>query len=812
MGTSGPMSIVKTQSNLMMHRALLIFAAVCALLPASHLTQAQTTNVVAGARVIVKYKSESALLTKAAMSADAQHSLQAQALGVRVGLRLRAGAGVAERTHVVLADGVTSEQLAQRLSAESDIEYAVPDELRHHTSAPNDPLYLAGPAVSGTTGGPVVGQWYLRAPSGDVQSSINVEPAWDLSIGSNIVVAVIDTGVLFDHRDLLSVGAGGPLLPGYDMVSEVAFANDGDGRDADPSDPGDWVTLAEIEQPGPLHGCHTDASDSSWHGMQTSSLIGALTNNGIGMASVGRGVRVLPVRVLGKCGGFDSDIIAGMLWAAGISVPGVPANPNPARVLNISLGGEHPCNSAYSDAIARISAVGAVVVASAGNSVGHAVGVPANCAGAIAVGGLRHAGTKVGFSDLGPDIAISAPAGNCVNIGAGEPCLYPIITAKNLARTTPIPDAIGGSIYTDSFRPSLGTSFSAPLVAGTAALMLSLQPSLTAAQVRALLRASARPFPTTGGDNSDGTVVPQCVAPQPIGITQIDQLQCYCTTSTCGAGMLDAGAAVLAAKAIGSPNYTGLFWNAPANSESGWGINFAHQGDQIFATWFTYDTTGKAWWLSMLAERTAANSNAYTGTINASTGPPFNNFVGAASANAVGMGKLTFANTDNASFEYTVNQISQTKALIRFNLGTGAQPMCFYSTTTPNLVAATNYQDLWWMPQESGWGINFAQQGDTIFATWYTYDLDRTPLWLTALAQRQANSNVYSGTIYRTSGPRFDAYDPSKLTSIPVGTAMFTFADGNHAMFDYTVIYTPLPQTKQITRFPFAAAGGVICQ
>ena len=648
---------------------------------------------------------------------------------------------------------------------------------------------------------------------GEVQAAIDVVPAWDSSIGANIVVGVIDTGVRFDHPDLQ-----GQLLPGYDMTSDPVRANDGDGRDADASDPGDWITSDDLQQPGTLHGCAPAARDSSWHGTQTSALIGALTNNGVGMAGVAPGVRLLPVRVLGKCGGFDSDIIAGMLWAAGLDVPGVPRNPNPARVLNLSLGGDAPCSSAYIDAVAQINAAGAVVVASAGNSVGHAVGVPANCPGVIAVAGLRHAGTKVGFSDLGPDVAISAPAGNCVNTGPGDACLYPILTAANRGTTVPIADTDGGSSYTDSFHISVGTSFSAPLVAGTAALMLSAQPSLTAAQVRALLQASARPFPTTGGDNGDGTPVLQCAAPRPIGTPQVDQAQCYCTTATCGAGMLDAGAAVLAAKAIASPNYTGLFWNAPANSESGWGINFAHQGDAIYATWFTYDTSGKAWWLSMLASRTAPDGNAYGGTIYADSGPPFSDFAGVASATAVGRGTLTFTNVDNGTFAYTVNGVSQAKAITRFNLGTGAPATCFYSAVTPNLVGAKNYQDLWWVPQgtENGWGINFAQQGDTIFATWYTYDVDRSPLWLTALVQRQADTNVFSGPIYRTSGARFDAYDPRSVTTTEVGSAKFTFADGDHATFAYTVQYAPLPapvsQTKELTRFQLAATGGVVCQ
>ncbi|MEO8137236.1 MAG: S8 family serine peptidase [Betaproteobacteria bacterium] len=259
------------------------------------------------------------------------------------------------------------------------------------------------------------------------------------------------------------------------------------------------------------------------------------------MASVGRNVRVLPVRVPGKCGGMDSDIIAGMRWAARLAVPGVPANPNPARVLNMSLGSDGAaCTQPYLDAVAEITAAGAVIVAAAGNSTGHAPGLPANCPGVIGVAGLRHVGTKVGFSDMGPEIRISAPGGNCVNVGVGDACLYPILTTANAGTTVPVADP-AGAIYTDSFNWTLGTSFSAPLVAGTAALMLAAQPALSPADVTALLKSSARPFPAaTAG-------VPVCAAPQPISSPQVDQSECNCTTTTCGAGMLDAGAAVRAA-------------------------------------------------------------------------------------------------------------------------------------------------------------------------------------------------------------------------------------------------------------------------
>ena len=225
-----------------MRKFLLALVASCALLLASS-PQAQTQAPTADARVIVKYKADSPLLNDQALPAAAQRVERAKALGTRVGLELRAGSGVSGRAHVVFAHGLTSAQLAERLSRESDVEYAVPDQRRRTSTAPNDPLYLTGPPVSAGTGGPAVGQWYLRAPAGEVQSSINVEPAWDVTPADpDIVVGVIDTGVRFEHPDLQRAVAGGKLLPGYDMISDIPAANDGDGRDADASDPGDWLT------------------------------------------------------------------------------------------------------------------------------------------------------------------------------------------------------------------------------------------------------------------------------------------------------------------------------------------------------------------------------------------------------------------------------------------------------------------------------------------------------------------------------------------------------------------------------------------
>jgi len=800
-----------------MRKSLLALVASCAFLLASS-PQAQTEAPSADARVIVKYKADSPLLADQALPAAAQRAERARVLGTRVGLALRAGSGVSRRAHVVFAHGLTSAQLAERLSREADVEYAVPDQRRRISAAPNDPLYLAGPPVVAGAGGPAVGQWYLRAPAGEVQSSINVEPAWDLApTNSDVVVGVIDTGVRFDHPDLQRATAGGKLLPGYDMISDIDVANDGDGRDADASDPGDYLTLSEVTNPHSFfYQCDTAAEDSSWHGTQTSALIGALTNNAIGMAGVARNVRILPVRALGKCGGFDSDILAAMRWAAGLDVPGTPVNPTPARVLNLSLGAETPCTAAYADAVAAINAVGAIVVASAGNSTGHAAGSPANCPGVIAVAGLRHAGSKVGFSDLGPAISIAAPAGNCVNTAAGSPCLYPMLTAANSGLTNPVSNAAGGSIYTDAFNSSVGTSFSAPLVTGTIALMLSADPTLTPAAVRTLLQASARPFPSTGLSNTDGTPLPQCVAPQRIEDPQLDQLECYCTTTTCGAGMLDAGATLTAL--VNRRNYGGLWWNAPGGSEAGWGINFSHQGGTIFASWFTYDLTGKAWWLVMSANQTGPNS--YSGTLFESTGPAFDavpfppiGSPGGAVGTPVGTGTLTFSDANDGTFAYTVNGISQTKMITRQTFG--PVPLCTFGAQV-NLALSNNYQDLWWAApagSQAGWGINLTHEGDTMFVTWFTYDVDHTPMWLVATVTKSGLSSYTGDLIRLSSGPPFNAVpfpplgSPGGAKGSTVGSVQFAFFDGNSGTMTYTV--NGETQSRDITREVFTAPGTV---
>jgi serine protease len=510
----------------------------CAALSLPALAAAPATGAVPAmksARVIVQFKSDSSLTresTLAARSGEMPHVQHAVRLSQRLGIALRDGNAVAPRTQVVFGQGVSSADLVARLKADPEVEFAEVDARVRRADVPNDPLY--GAPGGGVT--PVVGQWYLRVPgvNGEV-ASIDAQRAWDITLGSPaIVVAVLDTGVRPNHPDLV-----GKLVRGYDFVSEdgtnnFATANDGDGRDADPSDPGDWVTESEVGPGGPFDG-EACEGDSSWHGTHTSALIAASTNNSTGMASVGRNVRVLPVRVLGKCGGFTSDVVAGMYWAAGLAIPAspstlgtAPTNTNPAKVLNLSLGSSAPtCSNLYQQAVTAVTNAGASVVVSAGNGLGTAVGQPANCIGAIAVGGVRHIGTKVGFSDVGTQVAVSAPAGNCQSLDGA--CLFPILSATNSGTTGPVADG-----YSDSFNFSVGTSFSAPQAAGVAALMLSRNPNFAPALVRSTIQATARMFPQAVG-------IPMCQPP-----SGTPQDECNCTTGTCGAGMLDARAAVAA--------------------------------------------------------------------------------------------------------------------------------------------------------------------------------------------------------------------------------------------------------------------------
>ena len=316
-------------------------------------------------------------------------------------------------------------------------------------------------------------QWHYTESTG----GLNVVPAWNKADGSGVVVAVLDTGIT-NHSDL-----NANILPGYDMISTSSVGNDGNGRDSDPSDPGDWTT----GQCGP-------ASNSSWHGTHVAGTIAAVTNNNKGVAGVAYGSKVVPVRVLGTCGGYTSDIADGIIWASGGSVSGVPANANPAKVINMSLGGSGSCGSVTQNAINTARANGAVVVVAAGNSSVNVSGAtPANCSGVISVASSDRTGGDAYYTNYGSLIDIAAPGG--AQSFANDP--NGVLSTLNSGSTTP------GS---ENYEYYQGTSMAAPHVAGVAAMIFEKWPAVTPDQVEEILKNTSRSFPASCNQCGDGIV------------------------------------------------------------------------------------------------------------------------------------------------------------------------------------------------------------------------------------------------------------------------------------------------------------------
>ena len=455
-------------------------------------------------QLVVKYRDP------AMVRAEALSTAKVNALSASAGVRLTHFRVMSGYLHVfkfayrmTLAEAAA---VAQRLNADPSVEYAEPDQRMFPMLIPNDPRYI--------------NQWHYKSPNApdNELGGANLPGAWDITTGSgDIVVAVIDTGIRPDHADIT-----GRTVPGYDFISldfwnggyHPYTANDGDGRDGDPSDPGDWITAAENagtdSTGGFFAGC--SQSNSSWHGTHVAGTIGAATNNNIGVAGINWVSKILPVRVLGECGGYMSDVADGMSWAAGLSVPGAPANANPAKVLNLSLGGSGACSTTMQTAVNNVNAANAVVVAAAGNSNIDASNFsPANCNGVISVAAVNRAGGRAYYSNFGTIVKIAAPGGAMSFAGDSNG----VLSTLNSGTTTPVASP-GGDIY----QYYQGTSMATPHVTGIASLMLSRNRTLTPNQVLSGIQTAARAFPT--GTGSD------------------------CTTSTCGAGIINAAAAVAA--------------------------------------------------------------------------------------------------------------------------------------------------------------------------------------------------------------------------------------------------------------------------
>jgi len=383
---------------------------------------------------------------------------------------------------------------------------------------------------------------------------------------------------------------------------------------------------------------------------------------------------------------------------------------------------------------------------------------------------------------------------------AGNVAIIEAVNAKGMGADGSLADHTSIAAYLDSVKPTIDMAPVAPESAGTRIALgdIIVQASDLHADWKIIANIVTVSPPTKGTVRylvANGFAIPSFVIYTPFpGQSGVDTWTYQGTGAEANTTVRTASVNIDSA----ANNYQGLWW-APAGSESGWGINFAHQGDTIFASWFTYDLAGKGMWLVMTAPKTAPNT--YSGTLYSTTGVSFNTVPYPPNVDVPtprGTGTLTFTDLNNGSFAYTVDGVMQNKSITRQVFGT--LPTC--ATATGSLTAATNYTDLWWASpagSEAGWGINLTHQSDTIFATWFTYDLDGSPMWLVASAPKITPA-VYSGTLYRTTGLPFNTvpYLPNVDVATPVGTATFSFSDGNNAKFAYVV--NGVAQNKAITR------------
>lgn len=412
-------------------------------------------------RIIVKYR-----LALESPEAASAASLAVADIGSRFGVSLRTVRRTATGADVLAIDNRLStadlQQLIATLASSPGVEYAEEDQLLRAVLTPNDTRYNE--------------QWHYFESTG----GLNLPAAWDSSSGTGVTVAVIDTGYR-PHADLAA-----NIVGGYDFISDTFVSRDGNGRDSNAQDPGDW-TLANDCAPG------WAPTNSSWHGTHVAGTVAARTNNSTGVAGVAFNGRVLPVRVLGRCGGYTSDIADAVIWASGGTVSGVPANANPARVINLSLGGSGACGSTMQNAVNSARSRNTALVIAAGNSNTNASNAtPANCAGVIAVAAVNRSGGRAFYSNFGAIVDVAAPGGD-TRVSAANG----ILSTLNSGTTTPA---------SDTYAFYQGTSMATPHVAGAAALMLAVNGSLTSDQVESLLRSTTRAFPATCSQCGTGIV------------------------------------------------------------------------------------------------------------------------------------------------------------------------------------------------------------------------------------------------------------------------------------------------------------------
>ncbi|MDP3653810.1 MAG: S8 family serine peptidase [Rhodoferax sp.] len=493
-----------------LRRALLLMATALGLLAGTSMAAAQ------GFIVKLEATPDSAVQARRLAGGNALFKAQARSLGNHWYLLSTVKALPAAQTSA----------LAARLRGARHVQHVLPNTRESLTAVPNDTLYATE-------------QWWLASAGATEAAVPGLPAAWDRSTGHPVsgaapVVAVLDSGYT-PHPELDPHW----VLPGHDFVSQTAYSNDGNGADNDALDPGDRLTAAEAAaDPTLWDGCEV-RERSSWHGTMMAGQIGATSNNSAGVAAINWNGRILPVRVAGKCGAAVADVVGGLRWAAGLDVSGVARNLQPAKVIVIGVAGFEPCDlnhpnpavaaaaRLYTDTLAEVRARGALVVAAAGNQ-RSIVGRPASCTGAFAVTSLNRQGFKANYANYGAQVALATVGGDAARGATCDTQLADsgLVTTSNEG---------GGPIGAFGYAAGSGTSFAAPLVAGVASLMWASNPALTVAQIEAGLRASARPHVKV-------PILQACSSAGNFG-------RCQCSTSTCGAGILDADQALLYAAA-----------------------------------------------------------------------------------------------------------------------------------------------------------------------------------------------------------------------------------------------------------------------
>ncbi|MET8169140.1 S8 family serine peptidase [Streptomyces sp. NPDC005329] len=526
--------------------------------------QTEAAPGIAAERLIVGYKSGAAE-ARSNPAAEADAAAKGEQSGEDVDFQRRLGTGAAL---VDLGDDLTKADVADvvaRYRADPQVAYVVPDRLNKPKADPNDTEYTK--------------QWDLFEST----AGMNVPGAWTTSTGTGVTVAVIDTGYVA-HTDLAA-----NIVGGYDFIADTAVSVDGDGRDSNPADPGDYYAANEC-------GSGIPASNSSWHGTHVAGTIAAVTNNNKGVAGIAYGAKISPVRVLGKCGGYDSDIIDAITWASGGAVSGVPANSNVAKVINMSLGGDGACTSATQSAITAAVNRGTTVVVAAGNENDNVANhSPGNCNNVISVAATNRTGAKASYSNYGSLVDISAPGGQ-TSTGTANGILSTLNSGTKTAST-------------ESYAYYQGTSMATPHIAGLVALVKSANSALTPAQIETAIKNNARALPGAcsggcGAGLADAARTVQAVSGSG-GSTGGATF-----SNTTALAIPDNGSAVESSIAV-----SGRTGNAPAALQVGVDITHTYRGDLVIDL---VAPDGTAYRLKAASSSDSADNVSTTYSVNAS--------------------------------------------------------------------------------------------------------------------------------------------------------------------------------------------------